>query len=288
MRKKLLSLALFSSFVMLFSGCSSKLPPETMNTNKELVVEAKYKFSENFNVTKDMVSKKIVDTMIENRKYVVKQKRGIYLKGMEVSELKDNIIKVSYFDGFGNHDGSIEATEVRFKLPYNITETSKNNYNVKLTYPKNFEYIGHTDILGSPMKPLDTFANLEADVVKMMNSIKTTPFIFTRTISETIKNEVNSKYPDKAIYANFDRIMGKYSWKTGEKVSETKKMSTFRLNYKNKTYPVYVEVFPYQNGSKAKYEISYSYEYDSNGKTTKLSQNDIAEIHKIISKVVND
>ena len=148
----------------------------------------------------------------------------------------------------------------------------------------------YTDAIGIKHKPLDKPNKLEDDAKRMFNSIKE-PIKITRSVE--FKGEVNTKYPAKAVYANFKRILGEFknwnSWtrNSGERISESKKQNSFILKLNERLYPLHVEVYPYRDGSKVVYSAKLKYTIDSKGNTT-LTKEDIKQLHKKIEDIINN
>ncbi|MDR2034448.1 MAG: hypothetical protein LBP89_07440 [Helicobacteraceae bacterium] len=97
-----------------------------------------------------------------------------------------------------------------------------------------------------------------------------------------MEGEVNSQYSDKAIYANFKRILGEYNWRGNENLSETQKANTFVLKVGCEVRALKVDVYPYRDGSKARYSFGF-------GELKKcVTDEDIKNAHIQIAKIVND
>jgi len=178
-------------------------------------------------------------------------------------------------------------TKVFFKLPTKITKNSKNNFTISSSFPTNYTIRPHTDALGMEHKTLDKPSKLESDAKNMFNSLKSKPLIIKRSIE--FKGEINTNYPMKSVYANLKRNLKEYisgySYKTNEEVTPDKIANTFYLNkHDNK---IDFEVYPYKNGSKVLYNARLRYTIDSKGNST-LTKKDIDELHKKISKIIND
>ncbi len=68
---------------------------------------------------------------------------------------------------------------------------------------------------------------------------------------------------------------------------EIKKDNVFSLKYLDMLLPLYVEIYPYRNGSKAVYLIDLPYTIDSKGGIS-INTNDIDGIKNKIEQIVND
>lgn len=275
-----------------FSGCggmNNPLPPKQMSSTKIDSINVEYKFNDNINdisLSENKMIQTITSHMSSNSYYKQKiTRRGATRPtyGQTVKFNNDSIV-INYVNGDKNcHkcENRESLTKVFFKLTTKITENSKNNFTVTSSFPTNYTIRPHTDAIGIEHKTLDTPSKLEADAKKMFNSLKLKPLSIKRSVE--FKGEVNTKYPDKAVYANFKRILGSYSWRRNEMVSEVKKQNSFNL----KSNPLHVEVYPYRDGSKVTYSTTLKYTIDSNGNST-LTKKDIDALHNKIAKIIND
>lgn len=288
-----------ATLAVAFTGCAgmnNPLPPKQMQSQSSGTIEMSYKFSDDINdqqLTANDMIRSITSHMSGNSVYKNKNKYRNssgsfrYIYGKTVSYSNNNIV-INYVNGddnCGNCENGESITKVFFELPTTIQETSKNNFNLKSSFPNQYTVRAHTDALGIEHSTLDTPAKLESDAKKMFDSLKSKPITIERKVE--FKGEVNTKYPDKAVYANFKRLMGNYSWRSNENVSEIKKQNSFNLKVANTSYPLHVEVYPYREGSKVTYTTTLSYNIDSQGNAT-LKSSDIQELHKKIEKIVND
>ena len=264
-------------------GMNNPLPPKQMTSAKIDTINVRYKFNDNINnisLTHSQMVQKITSHMKSNSKYINKKRRwnGGYndVYGKTVKNDNNEII-ITYVNGDDNCykcENRESLTKVIFKLPIKITENSKNNFTVSSSFPTNYIIRPHTDSLGMEHETLDSPSKLETDAKKMFNSLKTKPLTISRSVK--FKGEVNTKYPDKAVYANFKRILG-----------ESNKQNSFILKVKEKSYPLHVEVYPYRDGSKVVYSTTLGYTLDSKGGST-LSAKDIMELHKKIEAIINN
>ena len=135
---------------------------------------------------------------------------------------------------------------------------------------------------GSYSEPLASPKQLENDMKQIFSKLNIISFSKTYELNE----EINSKYPAQSIYANFKRILGNYRYRNNEKISESKKENTFNLKVNGKSLPLYVEVFPYREGSKVKYSTKLPYKISQGGST--LTKKDIEYINAQVINIVND
>lgn len=286
-----------------FSGCggmNNPLPPKQMNSTKIDSINVDYKFNDNINdisLSKNKMIQVITSHMSKNSKYKKKTIRNNPTKDTygQIVNFKDDHIVINFINGDQNCSRKCEngesLTKVFFKLPTKVTENTKNNFTINSSFPVNYTIRPHTDAIGMEHETLDMPSKLEADAKKIFNSLKSKPLTISRSIE--FKGEVNTKYPDKAIYANFKRILGEFrNWRywsrtNNERISESKKQNSFDLKINKKSYPLHVEVYPYRNGSKVTYSTTLEYTIDSNGNST-LNPKDIKELHKKVESVINN
>lgn len=139
------------------------------------------------------------------------------------------------------------------------------------------------------MNPLTSKANAEADAVSaVMNGEVYIPR------QQVIDGEFDSPYPDNAVYANYERILGEYSAETApeyyaqiDTVLELEKGNIFVIAKDDFDHLVQVSVFPYRNGSKVTYKFIYTFGLTGDGGST-YNANDIQSIIAEIQNVAND
>ena len=292
-----------ATLAVAFTGCggmNNPLPPKQMQSQKSDTIEMSYKFNDDINdqqLSKNDMIRSVTTHMSNNSRY--KNKRIIHNRNVrpiagKTVQYKDGNLVIDYVNGDKNCHKcpNREAlTKVFFELPTSIEETSKNSFNLKSSFPNQYTVRAHTDAVGMEHSTLDQPAVLEKDAINIFNSLKNKPITIKRKVE--FKGEVNTKYPDKSVYANFKRLMGEFrNWRwwsstSNEKISETKKQNSFNLKVGNSSYPLHVEVYPYREGSKVTYTATLSYNIDSQGNAT-LKSSDIQDLHKKIEKIVND
>jgi hypothetical protein len=294
MNKVLTTAVIGATLAIGFSGCggmNNPLPPKQMSSTKIDSINVEYKFNDDINdisLSKSKMIQAITSHMSSNSKYVNKKIRyngNVNPTFGKTINYNNDMLVIDYVNGDQNCGKKCEngesLTKVFFRLPTKITENSKNNFTVTSNFPTNYTIRPHTDAIGMEHETLDTPSKLEADAKNMFNSLKSIPLTIKRSVE--FKGEVNTKYPDKAVYANFKRILGSYSWRRNETVSEVKKQNSFNL----KSNPLHVEVYPYRDGSKVTYSTTLKYTIDSNGNST-LTKKDIDALHNKIAKIIND
>jgi len=276
-----------ATLVIGFTGCVSEpLPAKKISIRDVGVIKQEYKFNDKLSkeeVSKNSIIHNLINKMSKNSNYYSIRRRGLREYGKNIS-YKDNILKIEYINGEKHTTGTENLTKVIFKLPCKITEKSKNDFLLNIKFSVNYDIKPFKDAIGMEIKPLDKLSNLENDAIKLFNVVKK-PITIKRYIE--FKGEINTKYPDKAVYANFKRILGNYSWRENEKINDVKKQNTFTLKVNDKLYPLYIEVYPYRDGSKVVYSTTLRYVIDSKGGST-LNAKDVKALHKKIEDIVNN
>jgi len=276
-----------ATLVIGFTGCVSEpLPAKKISIRDIGAIEQKYIF--NGELSKERLSKNniiynLMNQMSKNSNYSSVRREDLREYGKDIS-YKDNILRIEYINGDKHTSGTENLTKVIFKLPFKITEKSKNIFLLNIKFPINYDVKPFTDAIGLEIKPLDKLSNLENDAIRLFNVVKK-PITIKRNLE--FKGEINTKYPDKAVYANFKRILGNYSWSDNEKINDVKKQNTFTLKVNDKLYPLYIEVYPYRDGSKVVYSTTLRYVIDSKGGST-LNAKDVKALHKKIEDIVNN
>jgi len=285
-----------------FTGCGgTPIPPKQMNASKIDAINIEYKFKDE--LQKIAISKQELSNILKQQisnssaytKKVIKSQNARKTYG-HVVEYKNNILTIDYLNGNQNCGNQCKSkygqvTQVIFDMNINIKEKSKNNFLITASFPQQYTIKPDSSFVGSEFDPLDKPNKLEADAKRMFNSLKDKPLEIQRKIE--FKGEVNTKYPDKAVYANFKRILGEFvnwrSWSrsSNERISESKKQNSFILKVNGKSYPLHVEVYPYRDGSKVVYSTTLKYTINSKGNST-LNAKDIKELQKKIEDIINN
>jgi hypothetical protein len=202
--------------------------------------------------------------------------------GLEVRKI-DEGYRINYANGIIYYDkdgGTQYITNVTFVIKANFI----NDNELKFSFPSSYVYAPRNSLLMRE-KPLDDLASLEADVQNIFSKIDK---IVLQDYIRTYKfyGEVNSPYSDKAIYANFQRLLGKRYYGFA---------NIFNIEVDNKNFPLKVEVYPYRDGSKVTYSSEFNYVIDSTGKCTvegsldcSVVANNVKALHAQIAKVIND
>jgi len=178
---------------------------------------------------------------------------------------------------YGNSERRImKQNHTVFNMPYSIDKNTL-TFNFPTTSKK--ELISSLGLTGNP---IGSDSAIQNDIKQIYSKLSTLHF----SKSFKLQGEINSKYSAQSIYANFKRMVGNYSYKNTEKITESKKQNTFNLNVNGKNLPLYVEVFPYREGSKVKYSTVLPYQITHNGSS--LTKQDIENIKTQIAKIVND
>jgi len=257
--------------------------PEEINITYNFVDEINKKNIDNqrlINILQKKLSKN--SNFFDKRRTYTVNYDVYYYGGKKVSYLP-GMFNISYING--GHYGKNVETFVKFSFPIKIQNTN-NIYNINIKFDPNYSITNNAVVLGHDIKLLNPFNVLKQDAMKMFNSLKNTPIIIRRSLK--FKGEINTKYPDKAVYANFKRILGNYSWRDYNRdISEVKKQNTFSLMVNKTEFPLFVEVYPYRDGSKVIYSTNLGYIIDSKGNST-LSHKKIEELHKKIKDIINN
>jgi len=280
-----------------FTGCLGSKPAihKQMNNLKVDKINLEYKFQDELqsnSISQREILDVIKDNISSNSKYIKKVIKHNPTRNTYgyIVEYKDNVFTINYVNGnqnCGNYCNSKygQVTQVIFDVKLNIKEKSKNDFLIQGLFPQEYTIKPDSNVFGFEFSSLDNLNNLEKDAKRMFNSLKDKPLQIKRSIE--FKSEVNTKYPDKAVYANFKRILGSYSWRNNENISDVKKQNSFNLKVNGKSYPLHVEVYPYRDGSKVTYSTNLEYTVDSKGGST-LNVKDIKELHKKIENIINN
>ncbi|MCX6061138.1 MAG: hypothetical protein NT103_02675 [Campylobacterales bacterium] len=294
MKKSLFSALLAAGLLIGFSGCAGVGAgvPETKQLQHSEPKVVTFNFPSQDSVTGenlavDLSSYNLSNEIVKLSTYpafhITRQASdGIHItdySGLKV-EKKQGSYLLRYANGDLNNN-SWYLTESDFDINYAQNDTNR----LTFIFPKDYKFQPFRNAIGIAIDPLASQSNLEADAKSVFDKLDQ----LTLTINKNyaFKGEVNTKYPDKAVYANFKRLMGIYNWRVEDKVSDIKKENTFTLTVQGKQYPLYVEVFPYRDGTKVIYSTTVGYVINSKGSCS-LNQTDIKELNKQIEKIIND
>ena len=301
--KKVLTAGVIStSLVFGLIGCGKEpIPPKQVKTSKIDTINIEYKFNDkiqNISVSKQDFIHLITSNTANNSKYANKIIKNNPVKNTygKVVEYNNGMLTINYLNGNQNCGKDCaskygQVTQVIFNIKLDIKEKSENNFLISASFPQQYTIKPDSSLIGSEFDPLDKPSKLELDAKRMFNSLKDKPFTLNKTVE--FKGEINTKYPDIAVYANFKRILGEFTnWRyfrntSNEKITEDKKQNSFILKINDKSYPLYVEIYPYRDGSKVIYSTTLKYTIDSKGNST-LDTKDILELHKKIKAIINN
>jgi hypothetical protein len=293
MRKNFVLLAISIGLSIGFSGCAGigPQPLQTKSTQGAVSKVVTFNFPKVDAVTGEKVdfspeSYDFTPQILPLTGYTAYQNRGggaiQNYYGVKIQRHSDSYV-LQYINGEFNTN-SFYLTEVNF--PFSVKKQSENE--LVFSFPATYTYKPCGNAIGSLIKPLDNLAALEADAKNVFNQVDKLSVVISKKYD--FKGEINTKYPNAAVYANFKRLLGQYSnWTRdeSEKLSDVKKNNTFSLNFKGKNFPLYVEVFPYRDGSKVVYSSTIGYTIDSKG-ISSANKDDIQNLQKSIEKIAND
>jgi hypothetical protein len=281
MFKKIVVSTLMSAIIIGLSGCGGAPKPviKQLQKVKPMVIE----FPKVDPITLKEITIKNLDfsnEIVQLSKYRKYKTFGNYNSLRYSNGVKTNkyntMYSIKYIRRTDGRSGLLGESIVSFNFMYEI----KNN-TITFKYPSSYKYLPDDSFI-APNKPVDKLSNLEND----------SKYIFSRLntlyISKKFKlsGEINSNYPAQSIYANFKRMVGNYSYRNNERITESKKQNTFNLKVNGKKLPLYVEVFPYREGSKVKYSTTLPYKITQNGSS--LTKQNIEDIKTQIFNIINN
>lgn len=284
--KKLLILPVF---IMLI-GCSMiQVKPETVQLlpqNKEFV------FIEESPSGRKITENEIIEKIAEQ----IRKNSGIrplgkihsgsgqlyYLKGLDI-KVNGNAIAMSYVNGDYHESVNIKySTDIFAKYEVDINTNNGKKY-VNVRTPSIVDLKPGKGVLFIPIRPLISMPEAIADINNINKMIDPEITDFRRCVGE-----IDVKYNDESVYANFSRLLGLYNYKNDEiKKYDIKKDRVFNLGLTTEPLPVKIVVYPYRNGSKVVYEFESKFSIKSNGTTT-FDESKINNYVATIRKVANN
>ncbi len=204
------------------------------------------------------------------------------LKGVSVSR-KGEAINVAYVNGaYYRNTGTTLKTET--VATYGVKIVTKNNLKqVSVATPTSVELKPGRNNLMIPFQPLLPTKEVVADIERINSKLN-----IKFSDAKTYKGEFNAKYGDASVYANFERLLGNYEYRSGDvNKYDIKKDKLFTLGDGADRFPVKITVYPYRNGSKVQYEFQAPYTINGDGTTT-FNKNKMQEYIASIKKIAED
>lgn len=205
----------------------------------------------------------------------------LYIQGIN-AKISESGIEVSYYNGERFPDTrTVHVSEIKTTIPLAIEEENK-YYKITFGSPDSITKTQGKNVFGFPIKFFDQTANIELDIKSRLDNMKkisvSRNYLFTQ--------EFNSVYNSESIYANFERILGKYSWKANEvSKDDIEKKNSFAFIFKEEKLPLLVSVYPYRGGSKILCKLHLPY---SISESYSISEADLDPIRKKLKEIVND
>lgn len=205
-----------------------------------------------------------------------------HLKGMIVKRA-GNVINVSYINGdFHAHNNSTYKTEISAVYKVEI-KTKNGEKHVSVYSPSEVNLRPGRSVIMIPIRPLISTAQAVLDIKKINEGLSP---VFKDT--KDYSGEINVKYNDESVYANFTRLLGEYKYGSDDvKKYDIEKDKLFTMGKDGDEFPVKISVFPYRNGSKVTYEFRSMYDVNNDGTTT-FDDKKIQEYIARIKNVAND
>lgn len=299
MKKYKIFIFILLTVQFIISGCT---PPQPQNfsiaikqKSKEIVL-AKNDFDKKL-ISNDEIKMKIEELIVNGGMFVGKTKSStgaqtgsfatIYNYFGVDSKILSGRIDLVYFNGtyVPSHSWhsksigktvhekeSINVSKITTSFPYEIKEDA-DYYKVTVAFP--------SEIKTEPklfQKLYSTVEKIQNDIDEKFNNLEN--FKIEKTYK--VEGEIDSKYSQASIYSNFRR---NFKSVTVSNSDEVEKKSSFFYEYKNKDLKGHVNIYPYRDGSKVKYEVLFPYEVTA--KYT-ISNEDVAQVKDKLEKVIND
>lgn len=244
----------------------------------------------------DMSSKRAL------KAYDVSRKHGKMLSarklGLEIESTKTAFI-LSYKAGYEyyNEDGSTKKIYAykKYIIGKKYHDEGK-NISITVSYPQSYEIVTITQGMKIGFN-LDGFDNSDEDVYNLFKSFSEDSTNLVHIVKEGLNvnkslikdGEINTKFNSEAVYANFERKLGKYKWgyNSNIKIGDLKKENTFKLKLGKKIVPINITVYPYKNGSKVVYKAFIDYTINTT-RGPDVKTEDINAIHSKIVSIAND
>ncbi|MDY0132421.1 MAG: hypothetical protein RBR53_07110 [Desulforegulaceae bacterium] len=195
---------------------------------------------------------------------------------------KGNLYEIFYAKG--RYFPNIRRTYAT-KIVFVANSKLESDGNLSFTLDSNFSIEPMESVFGLEFPPLDSLQNLKSDVINIFSKLSSSEV--SQRYTYNLEGDINVEFSPESVYANFDRLLGKYEWGRSESIKEFKKENTYKLSMNNKDFPVNVEIYPYRNGAKVIYKAKLDYEISSNGNSTLVSK-DIETLKEIIESTAKN
>lgn len=246
---KLCALLLSSYLILFFAGCASVTPISNEPISGEKVV---YIIPKNADIMKTHSILTYISLNPSLSKFSEPSSTCCVYKvsGTELREdAASKIMYVTNFNGqdfFNQYNGTTRySSYVKYTVQVELTDDAS-NYILAL-YPNQKESVQGSDVIGLVKYPVPYFSL--SDLLTFLGSG-----------AVTFKVEVDSPYNTESIYANFKRYLKEETYAEGYKDPVTGKIfkSSFLMTLGNTAEDarLFVETYPYRNGTKAVVTVS--------------------------------
>ena len=323
MKKTLMSVALASALAVGFSGCvggASNVVPVKVQTNTGEKLHLVNNYIDSLSkkeVTVEEFKKNIIPTFNKDKRYTdleffrCNEYYYCEVQGRK-TDLTDNMINLYFIKGLGykntyktknehmdlfniNSEDSVRSI-AKFEIPFTF-EAKENKYIIDAVFPNDFDNLVYGKYGFADYPALASAENMKADAHKSFKNLNN----ITISRNYELQSEVNSKYDNKSIEANFDRLLKRFNTMKYAYPLYFVDLMKYEKDYLNKItinnphvlvynkelFPIDFKVYPYRGGSKVSYTIYLNYKLNADGTST-LTEKDLENIKKEVEKIVND
>lgn len=284
-------LFLFAFVAVLSTGCATvDLEPQFVALDNASKKEFVFKSTrQNGEPVSEQVVIKAIRDQIEKQSRYDKQKRrhsgsgGLYdVRGIDVQSTA-NKIYLRYINGeYYSSTQNLRITKIELSYDVKIEKT-ENLITAIVSTPESYQVVPGRSPIFTTYKPMLSNMEIQNDIAKINDGMM--PQL---AFSEKVSGEVDVKYSDESVYANFKRLLGDYKYRDDEvKKYDIAKDKVFSLVTDGSKIPVKVAVFPYRNGSKVTYEFFVNYLLNNDGTST-YSEQTVNQYIAKLEKVAND
>lgn len=153
-----------------------------------------------------------------------------------------------------------------------------------LTFPGTVELVPMRDDFGQPIHALVSATAAADDIAKAFADMAGSEI--SVPLSTVVTGSVDSPYNPDSVVGNFARTLKRYAGAL-PKEFEIEKDSDFELPYRGATYPVQIQVYPYHNGSRLRYQALVKYTAHADGRLS-ISPMDIQAVRASIEKIAGE
>lgn len=204
-----------------------------------------------------------------------------YTTGPSIHSLGINVLDNKIELKIRKKNSFICDANINASLQYSITDTN-DSYKVTIFSPYRIDFNADAFHEGFSGYKLCMPHGDEQYTLQFLNHL---PDKLFKNKTFEFRGEINSEYQENSIIASFKRTLGNYQ--SNNIFDMHNKRGAYALVVDDITYPLYIKLEPYRNGTKITYFTDIKYELNSENLPT-LSKDTLNKMHEKVRMVVNN